>query len=56
LKEMLIAIAVGSANDCSVAVAEHIAGSETAFAKMMTERAKETGSPKYQLCKLPWAP
>jgi D-alanyl-D-alanine carboxypeptidase (penicillin-binding protein 5/6) len=44
LKEMLIAIAVGSANDCSVAVAEHIAGSETAFAKMMTERAKELGA------------
>ena len=44
LKEMLIAIAVGSANDCSVAVAEHIAGSETAFARMMTERAKELGA------------
>lgn len=44
LKEMLIAIAVGSANDCSVAVAEHLAGSETAFAKMMTERAKELGA------------
>jgi len=44
LKEMLIAIAVGSANDCSVAVAEHLAGSETAFAKMMTKRAKELGA------------
>lgn len=44
LKKMLIAIAVGSANDCSVAVAEHLAGSETAFAKMMTKRAKELGA------------
>lgn len=44
LKEMLTAIAVGSANDCSVAVAEHLAGSEAAFAKMMTERARELGA------------
>lgn len=44
LKEMLIAIAVGSANDCSVAVAEHFAGSETAFAKRMTEKARELGA------------
>lgn len=44
LKEMLIAIAVGSANDCSVAVAEHLGGSEQAFAKMMTKRAKELGA------------
>ena len=44
LEEMLIAIAVGSANDCSVAVAEHLGGSETAFAKMMTKRAKELGA------------
>lgn len=44
LREMLIAIAVGSANDCSVAVAEHIAGSEKAFAEMMTKRAKELGA------------
>ncbi len=44
LEEMLIAIAVGSANDCSVAVAEHLGGSEAAFCKMMTERARELGA------------
>jgi len=44
MKEMLTAIAVGSANDCSVAVAEHLAGSEPAFAEMMTERARELGA------------
>ena len=43
LKEMLIAIAVGSANDCSVAVAEHLAGTDKAFADMMTKKAKELG-------------
>lgn len=41
--EMLKAIAVGSANDCAVAVAEHLAGSEQAFVERMNERAKELG-------------
>lgn len=44
LKEMLTAIAVGSANDCSVAVAEHLAGSEMAFARMMNEKARKLGA------------
>ncbi|NLO89682.1 MAG: D-alanyl-D-alanine carboxypeptidase [Clostridia bacterium] len=44
LKEMLIAIAVGSANDCSVAVAEHLAGSEEAFVEMMNKKARELGA------------
>ena len=43
LKTMLIAIAVGSANDCCVAVAEHIAGSHEAFVKMMNQKAVELG-------------
>lgn len=42
-QEMLIAIAVGSANDACVAVAEHIAGSEKAFVELMNERAKDMG-------------
>lgn len=41
--EMLKAIAVGSANDCAVAMAEHLAGSEEAFVEMMNTRAKEIG-------------
>ena len=41
--EMLKAIAVGSANDCAVAVAEHLYGSEEAFVQKMNERAKELG-------------
>jgi len=36
-------IAVASANDAAVAMAEHIAGSEEAFVKLMNERAKELG-------------
>ena len=36
-------IAVASANDGCVAMAEHLAGSESAFADMMNEKAKELG-------------
>lgn len=43
LDEMMKAIAVGSANDCAVAVAEHLAGSEAAFVEKMNTRAKELG-------------
>lgn len=43
LKTMIKCIAVASGNDASVAVAEHIAGSEAAFVDMMNERAKELG-------------
>jgi len=41
--ELLRGIAIGSANDASVAMAERIAGSEEAFVKMMNEKAKELG-------------
>ena len=41
--EMLKAIAVGSANDCAVAVAEHLAGTEAAFVERMNARAQELG-------------
>ncbi len=43
VKEMLISIATGSANDCSVAMAEAIAGSEEAFVDMMNKKAEEMG-------------
>ncbi len=41
--EMLKAICVVSANDCVVAMAEHIAGSEEAFVQTMNDKAKELG-------------
>ena len=41
--EMLKAICVASANDCVVAMAEYIAGSEENFVQMMNDRAKELG-------------
>lgn len=41
--DMVKSIAVSSANDCACAMAEHIAGSESAFVKMMNDRAKELG-------------
>ena len=43
MEEMLISIAVGSANDACVAVAEHLGGSEEAFVDMMNNKAKELG-------------
>lgn len=41
--EMLKAICVVSANDCTVAMAEYLCGSEEAFVSKMNERAKELG-------------
>ena len=41
--EMLKAVCVVSANDCAVALAEQIAGSEEAFVERMNQRAKELG-------------
>lgn len=41
--DMLKGIAVASANDGCVAMAEHIAGSEAGFVQMMNDRAKELG-------------
>lgn len=41
--EMLKAICVASANDCTVAMAEYLAGSEEAFVEKMNARAKELG-------------
>lgn len=41
--EMLKAICVVSANDCTVAMAEYLAGSEEAFVQKMNERAKQLG-------------
>lgn len=43
LDTMLKCIVVSSGNDASVAVAEHIAGSEQAFVELMNERALELG-------------
>ena len=43
LEEMLKSVVVASANDCACALAEHIAGSESAFVAMMNQRAEELG-------------
>lgn len=52
VEDLLEGIAIGSANDASVALAEHIAGSEEAFVKMMNDKAKEIGlkNTKFQNC------
>ena len=43
VSDMVKSIAVSSANDCACAMAEHIAGSESAFVQQMNARAKELG-------------
>lgn len=43
VNDMLKGIAVASANDGCVTMAEHLAGSESAFVDMMNEKAKELG-------------
>lgn len=41
--ELLLSVATASANDASIAIAEHLAGSEQAFVHQMNERAKALG-------------
>ncbi|WP_420830489.1 D-alanyl-D-alanine carboxypeptidase family protein [Bacillus piscicola] len=43
VEEMLKGIAIASANDASVAMAEHLEGTEKNFIKKMNEKAKELG-------------
>lgn len=43
VKDMLKSICVVSANDCTVAMAEYLAGSEEAFVQIMNTRAKQLG-------------
>ena len=43
VSDMVKSIAVSSANDCACAMAEHLAGSESAFVDMMNTRAQELG-------------
>ena len=43
VSDMLKCVAVVSANDCAVALAEHLAGSEEAFVGRMNERAASLG-------------
>ena len=43
VRDMVKAVTVVSANDCAVALAEHIAGSEPAFVERMNQRAAELG-------------
>lgn len=43
LSEWILAVAVGSANDASAVVAEHVGGTEQAFARLMNEKAEALG-------------
>ena len=43
VEDMLYAMMIQSANDASVALAEHVAGSKEAFVKLMNDRAQQLG-------------
>lgn len=43
MDDMLKSVVVSSANDCATALAEHVAGSESAFVQQMNARASELG-------------
>ena len=42
-QDLLKAVMIGSANDAAYAVAEHVAGNEAAFVRMMNQRARQLG-------------
>lgn len=52
VRDMLKSVAVASGNDAAVALAEHIAGSESGFVELMNRRAAELGmnDTKFQNC------
>ncbi len=52
VNEMLKGIAIASGNDASVAVAEHIAGSEEGFVNMMNKKAKRFRTEKILIFKI----
>ena len=43
MDDMLKSVVVSSANDCATALAEHVAGSESAFVQQMNDKASELG-------------
>ena len=44
LRDLVYGLMLNSGNDAAVAIAEHMSGSEEAFAEAMTKRAKELGA------------
>lgn len=44
VRDLLFALLMNSANDASIVLAEAVAGSESAFVKMMNQRARELGA------------
>ena len=43
VEDMIKSVVIASANDAAVALAEHIAGTESAFVEMMNQKAKDLG-------------
>lgn len=50
VSDMLKAVCVVSANDCAVALAEQVAGSEDSFVERMNQRAQELGMKDTHFC------
>ena len=55
VETMIKCIVIASGNDASVAMAEHIAGSEQSFVDRMNQRALELGMKNTQFCRLLWS-
>jgi len=47
MRQMLLGLMLRSGNDAAVAIAEHVAGSVDAFARLMNERAEALGATAY---------
>lgn len=56
LEDLLHGIIIQSGNDASIAVAEHIAGSEQAFAELMTQYARKLGMTNTRFANAPGMP
>ena len=53
VEELLQALAIHSANDAAVALAEHVAGSTDAFIDLMNMRAQDLGMTDYRISNRP---
>ena len=51
LYDLICGLLLQSGNDCAAAIAEHISGSQEAFAELMNDRSKTTWSDRNSLCK-----
>ena len=54
--DLIKATMIKSGNDGSIAIAEHVSGSEPAFVNLMNETARQFGCTNTNFCQFPWIP